>query len=62
LGDRELTGGSSGLPSPWGDRRIKPGEKLGDAYFDASLPVVREQLYPGGGRLALVLNAALSDD
>ena len=33
---------------PGVDRRIKSGEKLGDAYFNASLPVVRERLYRGG--------------
>jgi nuclease S1 len=34
---------------PGAERRIKPVEKLADAYFDVSLPVVRERLYRGGG-------------
>jgi S1/P1 Nuclease len=47
---------------PGTDRRIKPDDQLADAYFDASLPVVRERLYRGGVRLAMVLNVALSAD
>jgi hypothetical protein len=46
---------------PGTDRRIKPGEKLGDAYFDKGLPVVRERLYRGGVRLAMVLNEAFPE-
>jgi hypothetical protein len=36
--------------------RIESGAKLGDAYFDKNLPVVRERLYRAGARLARVLN------
>ncbi len=46
---------------PGTNRPIRPGEKLADAYFDASLPVVRERLYRGRVRLALVLNAAFAE-
>jgi len=41
-------------------KRLKPGQKLGGAYFDANLRVVREQLYRGGVRLATVLNEDLA--
>ncbi len=47
---------------PGTDRRIKPGEKLADAYQAANLPVVRERLYRGGVRLAMVLNEAFPAD
>ena len=36
--------------------RLKPGQKLGDAYQDKSLPVVRRRLSQAGLRLAMVLN------
>jgi hypothetical protein len=42
-------------------KRLKPGEKLAKAYFDANLPVVRRRLYQGGIRLAMVLTEALSE-
>jgi nuclease S1 len=45
---------------PGTDRRIKPGEKLGDTYLAANLPVVRRRLYQGGVRLAMVLNDAFA--
>jgi hypothetical protein len=44
---------------PETDKRLKPGQKLGDAYLNANLPVVRERLYQAGVRLAMVLNEAL---
>jgi hypothetical protein len=37
-------------------QRIKPGAKLGDAYQERSLPVVKQRLYQAGVRLAGVLN------
>ena len=37
-------------------RRIKPGTKLGDAYQEGNLPVVKQRLYQAGVRLAWVLN------
>jgi nuclease S1 len=37
-------------------QRLKPGQKLADAYQAASLPVVRKRLFQGGVRLAMVLN------
>ena len=42
-------------------KRLKSGQKLGDAYLDANLPVVRRRLYQGGVRLAMVLNEAFAD-
>ena len=43
---------------PTTGQRIKPGAKLGDAYFEKSLPVVRQRLHQAGVRLAKVLNEA----
>src|SRR5207237_984302 len=40
-------------------QRIKPGAKLGDAYQQTNLPVVKRRLYQAGVRLALVLNEVL---
>ena len=39
-------------------KRLKPGQKLGGAYVDANLHVVRQRLYRAGVRLARVLNEA----
>jgi hypothetical protein len=39
-------------------QRIKPGAKLGDAYQERNLPVVKQRLYQAGVRLAWVLNEA----
>ena len=39
-------------------KRLKPGQKLGDAYLEANLPVVRRRLYQAGVRLAMVVNEA----
>jgi hypothetical protein len=36
-------------------KRLKPGQKLGDAYLNANLTMVRRRLYQGGMRLAMVL-------
>jgi hypothetical protein len=46
---------------PGADRQVKKGEKLGTAYVDANLPVVRLRLYQAGIRLAMVLNAVFDD-
>jgi len=43
-------------------KRLKPGQKLGHAYLEANLPVVRRRLYEGGIRLAMVLNETLAED
>jgi hypothetical protein len=40
-------------------QRLKPGQKLADAYFKANWPVPLQRLYQAGGRLAMVLNEAL---
>ena len=37
-------------------KRLKSGQKLADAYFDANLPVLRQRLYRASVRLAMVLN------
>ena len=42
-------------------KRLKSGQKLGDAYLEANLPVVRQRLYQGGVRLAMVLNEAFAE-
>jgi nuclease S1 len=42
-------------------RRLKPGQKLADAYHAANLPVARRRLYQGGVRLALVLNQVFAE-
>lgn len=41
--------------------RIKPGQKLADAYQEVNLPIVRRRLYQAGVRLALVLNEAFAE-
>jgi hypothetical protein len=42
-------------------QRLKPGQKLGDAYLKANLPVLRQRLYQASVRLALVLNEAFKE-
>jgi hypothetical protein len=37
-------------------KRLKSGQKLGDAYLNTHLPVVRKRLYQASVRLATVLN------
>jgi len=44
---------------PGTDKRLKPGQKLGEDYMKANFPVARQRLYQGGIRLASVLNEAL---
>jgi S1/P1 Nuclease len=41
--------------------RMNSGQKLGDAYLDANLPVVRRRLCQAGVRLAMVLNEAFPE-
>ena len=43
-------------------RRLKPGQKLADAYLDANLPVVRRRLFLAAVRVATVLNQTLGDE
>jgi nuclease S1 len=40
--------------------RMKSGQKLGDSYVKANLPVVRQRLYRGSVRLAMILNEAFA--
>jgi hypothetical protein len=42
--------------------RITPGQRLGDAYQEANLPVVRRRLSQGGIRLAMWLNGVWPAD
>jgi hypothetical protein len=42
-------------------QRLKPGQKLGDRYVEANMPVVRQCLYRAGVRLADVLNEAFAE-
>ena len=44
---------------PEAGKRMKSGQKLRDAYVTANLPVVRQRLYRGSVRLAMLLNEAL---
>ncbi len=37
-------------------RRVETGDVLGEAYYYASLPIVRRQTYRAGARLAWVLS------
>jgi hypothetical protein len=46
---------------PGTNKRIRPGERLGEEYQRRNLPVVRTRLYQAGMRLALVLNAAFAE-
>ncbi len=41
---------------PTSGQKIKKGQKLGDAYHGANLPIARQRLYQAGVRLAKVLN------
>jgi hypothetical protein len=40
------------------DKRLNPGQKLGEEYVEANLPMARQRLYQAGIRLATVLNEA----
>jgi hypothetical protein len=42
-------------------RRLKPGQKLSDAYYNANIPVVRQRLYQASIRLAKLLNEAFPE-
>ena len=42
-------------------KRMKPGQKLSDAYYNANLPVVRQRLYQASIRLATLLNEAFPE-
>jgi hypothetical protein len=41
-------------------KRLKSGQKLGDAYLKANLPTLRDRLYLASVRLAFVLNSTLA--
>ncbi len=42
-------------------KRMKPGQKLSDAYYNANLPVVRQRMYQASIRLAMLLNEAFPE-
>jgi len=42
--------------------RLKPGQKLDDAYLNTHLPVVRRRLYEAAIRLARVLNETFPEE
>jgi hypothetical protein len=46
---------------PGTEQRLKPGQKLSEAYFVANLPVARQRLCQAGLRLAMVLNEAFPE-
>ncbi len=46
---------------PESGKRLKPGQKLGDAYVAANLPVARRRLYQASIRLAMLLNEAFPE-
>jgi hypothetical protein len=43
-------------------QRLKPGQKLGDAYLSTHLPVVKKRLYEAAIRLARVLNETFPEE
>jgi hypothetical protein len=62
LGDGESVAARQAYQDPATGQRIKPGAKLGDAYQEANLPVVRRRLYQAGARLAIVLTEAFPEE
>jgi nuclease S1 len=42
-------------------QKLKPGQKLAEAYQTANLPVIRRRLCQGGMRLAMVLNEVFAE-
>jgi hypothetical protein len=42
-------------------KSLKPGQKLGDAYVAADLPVARRWLYQASLRRAMLLNEAFPE-
>ena len=42
-------------------KRLRPGQKLANAYLEANLPVVHQRLYQAGVRLAWVLIGAFPE-
>jgi hypothetical protein len=56
-----LLAASAAYNVPETGQRLKPGQKLGDRYLEANLPIVHQRLYQAGVRLAMVLNEAFAD-
>jgi nuclease S1 len=54
--DESLAAAKNAYQLPGTGRLLKPGDKLGQEYLDAGLPVVRLRLAQAGTRLASVLN------
>ncbi len=42
-------------------KRLNPGQKLSDAYYNANLPVVQRRLYQASIRLATLLHEAFPE-
>ena len=61
MGHRAPVGCTGSLPGAETGKRLKPGVKLGDAYYNANLPVARQRLAQAGLRLAWVLNEAFAE-
>jgi hypothetical protein len=61
LGPESLLAARQAYQVPETGMRLKSGQKLGDAYLNANLPIVRKRLFQGSVRLALVLNEAFSE-
>jgi hypothetical protein len=51
-----LLGARGAYQDPATGKKIRPGQRLADAYQEANLPVVRRRIHQGGIRLASVLN------
>lgn len=56
-----LLAGRQAYQVPETGQRLKPGQKLGDAYLQANLPMARRLLYLASERLAIVLNEAFPE-
>ena len=61
-----------GTPVVWAEESVRVAAKnahrlpvsheLGQAYLDANLPILKQQLFRGGVRLATLLNAIFNED
>ena len=47
IGRPSLLAAREAYQVPETGKRLKPGQKLGDAYLEANMPVVRRRLYQG---------------
>jgi hypothetical protein len=56
-----LTAARAAYLVPETGKRLKPGQKLSEAYVNANMPLVRQRLYQAGVRLSKVLNEAFPE-